>query len=368
MVDNMKSPTSGKEHARQGPPLQVLVLAGIALACGAAGLGVRWLSASAPEPPAPPPMIEFPVAASTLKPGRVIQESDYFTNKIPAEQHSELPCREFYNNGRQLIGRIARQEIPRGAPFCLDSIYPEGTGPTVSDLLKPGFRAVSVMVELVGGVRGFAQPDTWVDVMFRRRDTSSESIPYEARTTTLLRGVQVLAVKDSVYPQSTLPKDEHRIQDKYEITLAVTPRQAEVLKSLEGRGTISLTLLPAEETHQPDLSVPDEETLKSMLGYRPPPPAVAPLPPPVQVEVYRGGSGQRVVVESHVQASGSPEAIGGRLPPSNKDHPVPPSAIRGPQPRPAEVTTEERSPESGMDAPVPIPGTSLGPSRGPGLR
>lgn len=298
----------GKSTKTTTFPVQVIALIIIALLCGSAGLGIRWLSASSPAPPEPP-LIDVPVVASTLKPGRTITASDFYSKKFTQKQLREVAQGEIFTNGSQLIGRVVREELPRGHVFSLDAVYPEGVGPNVSDLLQPGFRAVSVMVELVGGVRGFAQPETWVDVMFRRHEKSAGPVVAEIpRTQTLFRSVPVLAVKDNLYPRSTLTKDAHRHDDQYEITLALTPEQAEVLKSLEGRGTISLTLLPSTDVTEPCRDLPDESTMKTLLGIQDPPPAAAPAPIAPRVEIYQGGTAKEVVVNSDLKASQPPRS------------------------------------------------------------
>ena len=304
MATNTDTPPEKRSRVRP-----VYVIAAVAASCGMLGVALKMLEPS-PPPPAPK-LLTLPVAIGPLQPGRVIESSDFFTKSFSPAERANLP-ELLYSNGKQILGRIVKNPVQQGQPFALDSLYPEGTGPSPVSALPAGFRGVTVDVELVGGVRGFAAPDAWVDVMFRRDSRNVPTSAEEAKTHTLFRSVQVLAVEDLVYPNSQLPASGRR-KDDFQITLALTPDQAEVIKSLEGRGTLSLSLLPPSEEHEALGDIPSPHILDLLLGVVEPEPEPQPVPEPTpdRVQLYRGGQGN--MVEFHAQNSLAPSVPAGRF-------------------------------------------------------
>ena len=80
---------------------------------------------------------------------------------------------------------------------------------------------------------------------------------------TLVEGVEVLAL-DSISTLGVVPTGEIK-----SVTLAVSPEDATVLKTVEGRGALSLSLrAPGEAVAE---YRPERVTLEKLLGVRPPP-------------------------------------------------------------------------------------------------
>lgn len=185
--------------------------------------------------------VTVPVAAYELAAGKTIGVGDINILSLTREQIAnykpELPA-FWMTNSSQIIGRILRQDIGANEGFAADYFYPVGTGPTVADKLKPGFRAVTIVVDAAGFVDGQASPGTHVDVLFRLElDGTGRTRP--ATTYTILEGVEVLAVDRATFPKS---QSNPRGGEGIRVTLAVTPEQGGQLKVLEGRGELSLAL------------------------------------------------------------------------------------------------------------------------------
>ncbi len=282
---------------------------GLALAflvlCGLAGAGIK-IYRSGPPPAAeakPAPQLSMVVLASTdLDVGREIRTADFYSvNVVEKEMLRLTQGKLVFGRAKELVGRVVRTKIKSGTPFFLDSVYPDGTGPTPADLLTDGMRAVTVRMGLVGGVRGFVSPESWVDVLFRR--AGSSIVPgstQEARTHTLLPGIRVLGIQDSLYPETVLRKDARgNMAEQFEVTLELTPAQCEVLKSVEQRGELSLNLLPKQDGMRNPGLLPDPELMRILLGVEIPEPPVVVVPPP-SVRVIRGGSPSSVPVEKVV--------------------------------------------------------------------
>src|SRR4029078_9322197 len=89
------------------------------------------------------------------------------------------------------------KDLKRGDPFLTASLYAEGTGPKLSDKLKPGMRAVTIPIDNVSACGVYTAEGSFVDVLFRARTrpadalTGKREIP--ATTVTLLENVEVLA-------------------------------------------------------------------------------------------------------------------------------------------------------------------------------
>ena len=282
--------------------IQAVFLVLFAVLCGIAGTGMRLWRQTPPAvevAAAPPAQFRLILAASDLMPGREIKASDFYVSMVGTEEYrAMLKDIAAFGDGNQLIGRIIRNKVEMNRPFPLDCVFPEGTGPTPADLLSDGMRAITVKMTLVGGIRGFVTPESWVDVLFRRADTQlAPDSTAAARTHTVFPGVRVLAIQDSLYPETVLAKDKRgSVAQDFEVTLELTPQQCEVLKSVENRGDLTLNMLPKEDGRTNVGAVPSPETMKLLLGVEEPKPVVvAPVVP--SVRVVRGGAQSSVVVD-----------------------------------------------------------------------
>jgi len=282
--------------------IQAMFLVLFAVLCGIAGTGLRQWRQTPPAvavPAAAPQQFRLLLAASDLLPGREIKASDFYTSMVGKDEYKKvLGSVSAFGDGKQLIGRIIRNKIEMNKPFPLECVFPEGTGPTPADLLTEGMRAITVKMNLVGGIRGFVAPESWVDVLFRRSDKQvAPDSTAAARTHTVFPGVRVLAIQDSLYPQTVLTKGQNgSVAQEFEITLELTPQQCEVLKSIENRGELTLNMLPKDPERVNSGSLPSPETMKLLLGVEEPRPVVvAPMVP--SVRVVRGGAQSSVVVD-----------------------------------------------------------------------
>jgi Flp pilus assembly protein CpaB len=194
-----------------------------------------------PAPTAAPPQVIVPVAATDLEPGQTLTINDIallsFSQKdYPKSKYANLP---YMRNPQQIQNRTLKMALRKGEAFMPEFLYPEGLGPGISDRLQAGYRAVTVPIQNVGAVQGFARPGTWVDVLFR--STAGDRRP--EITMTLLERVEVLAINESL-----LPNRQVDAKDLGTVTLAVTPVQAKMLKVVEGRGELSLALRHPDDT------------------------------------------------------------------------------------------------------------------------
>lgn len=256
----------------------------------------------APAEPAPvavakPKLVTVPLASRDIAAGTTLTIDDVALYKMsPEEVKEHCGNRSFMTNPSQIVGKISAKQIERGDTFTTEDFYAAGQRPHFADRLKPGLRAVTIKLTPDDALGGFASPGQSVDVLFhydasqathgsatygaggasqsghgvafghhdfnppRRRDyygntiggtggsTLAESLGSDAQeaTTTLVQAVEVLAIGSEAVPTDTavtLPDTE-----SITVTLAVTPRQAELLSVARGHGRLSLTLRSTDDT------------------------------------------------------------------------------------------------------------------------
>ncbi|MDA7503649.1 Flp pilus assembly protein CpaB [bacterium] len=187
--------------------------------------------------------ITVPVASVDLQKGRKLAIHDIVIHQFTPEQFakSKFAGQPFMSNTNLIFERVVNSDIEKGSLFLPNDFYAEGFGPGVAERLQPGFRAVTVPIENVGAVTGFALPGSIVDVLFRSNPEGDR----QEITMTLLEQVEVLALADNV-----MAGQKTDLASEGSVTLSVTPAQAKVLKVVEGRGEISLTLRNPEDDFQ----------------------------------------------------------------------------------------------------------------------
>lgn len=173
-----------------------------------------------------------------------------------------------FNDVVPLEGRVVLSSVQRGEPLLEGRLAPIGTKGGLSAVVPEGKRAMTVRVNDVVGVAGFALPGTHVDVMV---NTQSEGAKTNDRDQTIskivLDRILVLAVAQEADRDSTKPKVVNAV------TLEVTPHQAEMLDLARSVGTLSLVLRnQIEDAPLDTVGV----TKAQLLGQKVQPPA----PPP----------------------------------------------------------------------------------------
>lgn len=268
----------------------------------AAAYGVRHLTkeeaVAAPSPAEQPELATVVVARINLpKYARVLD--DYVdVVQVPAE---DVPEGALQLESRALF-RLTKETILAGQPIHDADLYAVGEVPMLSDRIPPGHRAVTLAVEANSALNGMIQPESLVDVNLTV-DSDRPEIGGLA-TMTLLRRVRVLATSENRFPAS-----EDRPRNLRNVTLAVTPEQANKLTLAQQYGTLSVTLCSSLENLTEEAEEATAEGAASertdlvntfdLLGISPLEPQPLPQPPVTRtVEVWRGGSVQEVTFDS----------------------------------------------------------------------
>lgn len=238
--------------------LLVAVLAGVA----AVLFATRWMQAQAKSTG------HIVFAAVDVEAGGKLSPEMLRMVEWPA---GSIPPGAFLDFG-QLDGRVARTSITRGEPVLEARLAPAGTKGGLSAVVTAGKRAMTVRVNDVVGVAGFALPGNYVDIMVNTQDEGSRRGDQDkAISKIVLERIMVLAIAQEAGRDETKPRVVNAV------TLEVTPEQAEHLDLARSVGTLSLVL---RNQIDPNPGSTDGATKASLLKEGLPPPVVAQAPAP----------------------------------------------------------------------------------------
>ena len=225
------------------------------------------------------------VAVSDLPAGTRLSASMLETISWPAT----APLKDPLSSIAQAQERVLNMPVLKGEPIVVNKLAALGEKGGLSAMLRDGKRAVTVKVNEVVGVAGFALPGNYVDVMVNTQDGSESLI-----SKIVLERIQVLAVAQDIGAvESSKPKVVNAV------TLEVTPQQAEQIDLARSVGTLSLVLRSQLDTdlvvttgaRKIDLLTPQkvEALVAKASGDKvPKAPKVSSPPRPEKMEVIRG--------------------------------------------------------------------------------
>ncbi|QAU33458.1 Flp pilus assembly protein CpaB [Janthinobacterium sp. 17J80-10] len=153
---------------------------------------------------------------------------DWPSGSVPAGTFKDLA---------ELQERVAKVSVLRGEPILEGKLAPVGTRGGLSAVIAEGKRAMTVRVNDVVGVAGFALPGNYVDVMVNtQRDGDNRHDDSKQISKTVLEHVLVLAVAQEASRDDTKPKVVSAV------TLELSPEDSEKLDLARNVGTLSLVL------------------------------------------------------------------------------------------------------------------------------
>jgi len=229
-------------------------------------------------------MTNIVVAAENLKIGERLDANKVKTIQWPSSAKPD----GMFSDIADVANRAVITNIQENEPILAGNLAPTEAGAGLSATIPEGMRAVSVAVNDVVAVAGFAQPGTSVDVMVTGQSQGGNN---EQVTRTILEDVRVLAAN-----QRTEQDRQGQAQTVTVITLLVTPEDADKLAMANTMGRVQLALRNAIDENK---TAPPPLYQASLLGA-PPPAAPAPTathakakpaapaaPPAYSVEVIR---------------------------------------------------------------------------------
>lgn len=180
----------------------------------------------------------------------LVQMVDWPANSVPPGAATDA---------KALEGRITRANVQRGEPITEAKLAPAGTQGGLSSVVAEGKRAMTVRVNDVVGVAGFALPGNYVDILVNTQsDSNGDHLAREqAISKIVLERILVLAIAQESSRDDTKPKVVNAV------TLELTPDQVEKLDLARSVGTLSLVL---RNQIDPNSANTDGATKTSLLG------------------------------------------------------------------------------------------------------
>lgn len=156
--------------------------------------------------------------------------------------------------------RVVKTTVLAGEPVLESKLAPIGTKGGLSAVIAEGKRAMTVRVNDVVGVAGFALPGNYVDIVVNTEEDTGKLSDGKTKSISkiVLDHILVLAVA-----QESSVREEGKPKVVNAVTLEVTPEQAEKLDLARSVGQLSLVL-----RNQLDTSpvATDGSTKQSMLN------------------------------------------------------------------------------------------------------
>ena len=183
-----------------------------------------------------------------------------------------------FKDSLKLSERVLKANVLKGEPLTEARLAPPGTLGGLSALISEGKRAITVRVNDVIGVAGFALPGNYVDVIVHTERDPDEHAK-QARnglhiSKIVLERILVLAVAQEVGRDETKPKVVNAV------TLEVTPEQAEALDLARGVGSLSLALRNQVDPGSPQTAGATKASLLDQLAAAAAAAPAAPVPAP----------------------------------------------------------------------------------------
>jgi pilus assembly protein CpaB len=209
-----------------------------------------------------------------------------------------------FKEPKELQDRVVKVGVQRGEAILERKLSPAGTKGGLSAVIAEGKRAMTVRVNDVVGVAGFALPGNYVDVMVNTQQERAGNGAGNQISLTVLEQVLVLAIAQEASRDDTKPKVVSAV------TLELTPADAEKLDLARSVGTLSLVLRNQLDKKQvattgvtreqllglkqvataPVAMKPAPAVVRTQMVISKPPIKAPVLPEPVCVEVIRNGT------------------------------------------------------------------------------
>lgn len=208
------------------------------------------------------------VAAVDIELGSKISPQMLTTTEWPSES---VPS-DAFKDVAQLQDRVLKASVLRGEAVVDRKLAPVGTQGGLSAVIAEGKRAMTVRVNDVVGVAGFALPGNYVDVMLNAQQERAGGGQPNQISLTVLEKVLVLAVAQEANRDDTKPKVVSAV------TLELAPADAEKLDLARSVGSLSLVLRnQLDKNPVATTGVTKAELLKTAAVIKAPPPVAQPV-------------------------------------------------------------------------------------------
>ena len=210
--------TFSEEIMNKSVPYWIMLFS-VVMGLAAVLLAGRWLQRQGTLP--------VVIAAQDLPMGVRLEAAMLDTQAWPVSN----PLKNTLHDKSLAENRVLNRPLLKGELILEGKLAPAGEKGGLSATLREGRRAVTVKVNEIVGVAGFALPGNFVDVM-----VNTQEGPQGPISKILLERLQVPAVAQD------LGSDENKPRVVKAVTLEVTPAQAEHLDLARNIGSLSLVL------------------------------------------------------------------------------------------------------------------------------
>ena len=146
---------------------------------------------------------------------------------------ANVPLSGAVNKPEKLLGRIVLYPIAAQEPIREQLLAAPGASVGLTAKIPDGMRAVAIQTNEVNNVSGFLFPGCHVDALVTfRPENGKDSI-----TTTVLQNVEVLSTGEKLQPDPS-----GKPQNVKEVTVLLTPDDAEKLVLASNQGTVQFVL------------------------------------------------------------------------------------------------------------------------------
>lgn len=211
-----------------------MVVVSVGLAMGAVLLASQWVRDQAQVATSKVVVAKGDVELGTRLSPMMLKLADWPKNSVPEGAVSDP---------EKLKDRVVRTSVLSGEPILESKLAPIGTKGGLSAVIGEGKRAMTVRVNDVVGVAGFALPGNYVDIVVNTEDDTQKvtDARSDGRSKSIskivLDHILVLAVA-----QESSVREEGKPKVVNAVTLEVTPEQAEKLDLARSVGQLSLVL------------------------------------------------------------------------------------------------------------------------------
>lgn len=208
----------------------IMFLVALVAAAGAVIVAAKWLNQRSTQ------VNQVAVAAQDINMGQKLSGSMF---KLVSWPSGTTPPGTF-SDTTKIEGRVVKSSLTTGEPLLEAKLAPEGSLGGLSAVIAEGKRAITVRVNDVVGVAGFALPGNFVDIIVNTKqdeeDSNRNNRPSKDISKIVLEHILVLAVAQEAGRDETKPKVVNAV------TLEVTPEQAEMIDLARSVGDLSLVL------------------------------------------------------------------------------------------------------------------------------
>lgn len=227
------------------------------LALAAVFVAQRWLKQEAAVATAVE-TIPVVVAAAQISPLDKIKPDQLKVMEMPKSSvpfDASLPGGglNFFAKPEEVVGKFATQAIYPNEVIVRQRLRDNQGGSSLSNILSPGMRAVSVRVNEATGVAGFLLSGNHVDILNTRKAPDSDAIV----THLVLQNVKILAVD-----QDASTDDKGKPTLAKTVTVEVRPQEASKLMRAAEVGTIQMVLRnPGDDLLVPEAAYASRDEL-----------------------------------------------------------------------------------------------------------